>query len=248
MLLHFSISVRSGNGLEMWQISNKDGPASTRKFQPHEGFTKEETRTCKAMTFSDKLFAFCNGSVVKIMDSSDFKLKASLPCSRAHILKFSPMGTYVIVYEIFISSKENPDNPNLFIYTTDTGELVQSFVMKRHSEWEPFMAQDESFFAIMLNGDVHFYEKSEDGFSKTQQKLTGKVGGFSVSPGNYIELDRGKNTSSYIFFYLQDNHHTLRFTFAEPRAVRHCAVCLNILILKQVQLHPKASHKRTKWK
>lgn len=51
--------------------------------------------------------------------------------------------------------------------------------MKRHSEWEPFFSEDEKFFAIMLNGDVCFYED----FTKTQKKLSGKVGAFSVSPG-----------------------------------------------------------------
>lgn len=47
------------------------------------------------------------------------------------------------------------------------------------SSREPYFSQDESFFAIMLSGDVCFYEN----FSKTAQKLSGKVGGFSVSPG-----------------------------------------------------------------
>lgn len=45
---------------------------------------------------------------------------------------------------------------------------------------EPFFAQDESFFAIMINGEVTFYEN----FVKTNQKLGGKLGGFSVSPGD----------------------------------------------------------------
>jgi uncharacterized protein with WD repeat len=98
---------------------------------------------------------------------------------KPYIMKFSPKETFLVVYEIFTSSKENADNPNLFIYETATGAEKCSFVMKRHSEWEPFFAQDESFFAIMLNGEVCFYEN----FQKTAQKLSGKVGGFSVSPG-----------------------------------------------------------------
>lgn len=100
-------------------------------------------------------------------------------------LKFSPSSTYIVVYEIFFTTKENPEgNPNLFIYKTKTGEEVFSFKMKRHSEWEPHFSHDESLFSLMLNGEVHFYvSEGTSGFSKTSKKLGGKTGGFSVSPG-----------------------------------------------------------------
>lgn len=136
------------------------------------------------MSFSENFFAVGNSSDGVKVYNSKMELKFTVPRMKAYILKFSPKETYLIVYEIFTSNKENAENPNLFIYETATGAEKYSCVMKRHSEWEPFFAQDESFFAIMLNGEVCFYEN----FVKTQQKLSGKVGGFSVSPGEKLSL------------------------------------------------------------
>lgn len=154
-------------------MENKD---SARQFKP---FFKE-AKGARAMVYSENFFAYGNSTDgVKVYKSSNMELKFTAPRNKAYIIKFSPKETYLIVYEIYTSNKENPDLPNLFIYETESGQEKASFVMKRHSEWEPFFAQDESFFAIMLNGDVCFFEN----FTKTQQKLTGKVGGFSVSPG-----------------------------------------------------------------
>lgn len=172
--------VRSGKSLEVWNVENKDGAPSARQFKP----TFKEPKTARAMTYSDNFFAFGNSTDgVKVYKSSTMELKFIVPRMKAYIIKFSPKETYMIVYEIFTStSKENSDIPNLYIYETASGQEKCSFVMKRHSEWEPFFAQDESFFAVMLNGDVCFYED----FTKTQLKLSGKVGGFSVSPGKSI--------------------------------------------------------------
>lgn len=178
--------VRSGSGLETWNVENKAG---TREFKP---FFKE-AKAARAMVYSDNYFAYGNSTDgVKVYKSSNMELIFTVPRKKAYIIKFSPKETYMIVYEIFTSNKENSDNPNLFIYETESGEEKASFVMKRHSEWEPFFAQDESFFAIMLNGDVCFFEN----FTKTQLKLTGKVGCFSVSPGWLKSL----STSSLTFF------------------------------------------------
>lgn len=172
----FVCLVRSGSGLEIWNAENTDGNPSARVFKP---FFKE-AKAARSMTYSENFFAYGNTTDgVKVYNSTKMELKFTVPRTKAYIIKFSPKETYLIVYEIFTSNKENSDNPNLFIYETESGEEKASFVMKRHSEWEPFFAQDESFFAIMLNGDVCFFEN----FTKTQLKLSGKVGGFSVSPG-----------------------------------------------------------------
>lgn len=158
-------------------MENKDGAPSARQFKS----TFKELKAARTMAYSDNFFAYGNSTDgVKVFKSSTMELKFTVPRMKAYIIKFSPKETYMIVYEIFTSSKENPDKPNLYIYETASGQEKSSFVMKRHSEWEPFFSQDESFFAIMLNSEVCFFEN----FTKTQLKLSGKVGGFSVSPGN----------------------------------------------------------------
>lgn len=113
----------------------------------------------------------------------------------------------MIVYEIYVSKKDSPNNSNLFIYNADNGKELISFMTKKHSEWEPFISNDESVLAIMLGGDVHFYEISGDAFTKTSSKLTGKVGSFSLSPGNnthvavYLEGAKGSPSMTRLFKY-----------------------------------------------
>lgn len=180
--------MRSGTGLEVWNIQNKDAAPAQRQFKP---FFKD-TKPARAMCFSENFFAI--GSQVdgvKVYNAK-MELKFTLAArTKPFVLKFSSKETYLIVYEIFTSNKENSDTPNLFIYETASGQEKSSFVMKRHSEWEPFFAQDESFFAIMINGEVNFYEN----FTQSQQKISGKIGAFSVSPGK----------TSYIAVYLRGN-------------------------------------------
>jgi uncharacterized protein with WD repeat len=65
--------------------------------------------------------------------------------------------------------------------------------MKKHSEWEPYISNDEKILALMLAGDVHFYEIANGTFTKSPQKLSGKVGSFSLSPGQ----------STHVALYLQ---------------------------------------------
>lgn len=190
--------MRSGSGLEVWNVDNKSGVPSAQQFKP---FFKD-TVPARAMTYSENFFAAGNSvDGVKVYNSK-MELKCTLPHKKAYILKFTPKESYLIVYEIYTSSKENSENPNLFIYETANFTEKISFVMKRHSEWEPYFAQDESFFAIMLNGDVCFFEN----FTKTQLKLSGKVGSFSISPGAahaavYLKGLKGSPSMCRLFKY-----------------------------------------------
>jgi translation initiation factor 2A len=191
--------VRSGTGLEVWNVENKDSSASSaRQFKP---FFKE-TKPARALTYSENFFAVGNSADGVKVFNSKMELKFTIPRTKAYILKFTAKETYLIVYEIYTSTKDNAESPNLTIYETATGEEKCSFVMKRHSEWEPYFAQDESFFAIMLNGEICFYEN----FVKTQLKLSGKVGSFSVSPGAphvalYLRGVKGSPSMCRLFRY-----------------------------------------------
>lgn len=207
------VLVRSGSGLEIWNVENKDGTPATRQFKP---FFKE-AKAARSMAYSENYFAYGNTTDgVKVYDSATMKLKFTVPRTKAYIIKFSPKETFVIVYEIFTSSKENSDNPNLFIYETASGQEKVSFVMKRHSEWEPFFSQDESFFAVMLNGEVCFFED----FIKTQLKISGKVGSFSVSPGL---LSRSPECALNLIPPSFQEHHMLPFTCVGIKEVHRCA-------------------------
>jgi translation initiation factor 2A len=199
-----SLAVRSSSGVDIWQIENKDDPvASKRTFKP---FFKESKAAARCVAYSDKLFVYGGKEEMRVYDLN-YVHKYSIPHTRSHIVKFSHKGTFLIVYEIFISTKENPNSPNLFIYEADTGKELISFMMKKHSEWEPFISNDESVLAIMMNGDVHFYEIANGSFTKTAQKLSGKVGSFSLSPGQtthvalYLQGAKGSPSMAKLFRY-----------------------------------------------
>lgn len=106
----FNFLVRSGTGLEVYQHNNKTGSAVV-PFQPFEGFTKDESKACKALIFSEcgKFFAYGNGKEVKIMDEK-FNCKISLQVSEVENIRGNLNQSYgrkTIVMFIFLATKSN---------------------------------------------------------------------------------------------------------------------------------------------
>lgn len=90
-----------------------------------------------------------------------------------------------MTWESFSTTKDNPEgSPNLFVYSTETGQEVYSTIQKKNSVWEPSWSIDESIFALMLGGESLFFETtSADGFNKNTKKIGGLRNGLlSVSP------------------------------------------------------------------
>lgn len=175
--------MRSSTGVEVWKATA--GPKST--YAVEDKFKREETKLCRAIVFSPdgRLLAWGNGTDVKIA-SIEWKIVATLPRPKAFYLKFSPSGKYLMTWEIFTTSPSNPDgSPNLYIYEAETGIEVYSVIQKRQIDWEPYFSTDESIVAIMIGGEVLFYEiNGPDGFSKATKVLGGgRNGSFSLSPG-----------------------------------------------------------------
>ncbi|XP_070494966.1 eukaryotic translation initiation factor 2A [Chironomus tepperi] len=198
-----NFAVRSSSGVDIWEISNKDSlNASGRVFKP---FFKE-AKAARAVAYSSTSFAYGSNTEIKVFNLN-YELKYTIPRSRSHIIKFSPKGTFLIVYEIFVSTKESTTNQNLFFYEADTGKELISFAMKKHSEWEPYISNDESVLALMLAGDVHFYDIANGNFTKSSQKLSGKIGSFSLSPGPtthvalYLQSAKGSPSMARLFKY-----------------------------------------------
>jgi translation initiation factor 2A len=196
--------VRSSNGIEVWSIENKDDvTASARVFKP----IFKEARAARSMIFNEHYFAYGTNTEVKVFQLPECQLKYAIERPKSHILKFSPKGTFLIVYEIYISNKDNPNNSNLFFYEVTTGKQVASFVQKKNSEWEPFFNHDETMLALMVNGTVEFYDVSSSGFSKSSHRTVGKVGAFSVSPGVnthvavYVPGTKGSPSMARLFQY-----------------------------------------------
>lgn len=94
----------------------------------------------------------------------------------------------------------------------------------------------------MLNGEVCFFEN----FNKTSQKLSGKVGGFSVSPGkllsDYASMDR------FTSFKILKEHLTSPCIFEVTKAARPCAAFSNIRTWREVQSRRRASARPIRWR
>lgn len=116
-----SFAVRSSTGLDVWNIESKDG--AKRQFKPFFN----EAKGARAMTCSEHFYAYGNSVEGVKVFTSKMDLKFTVPRTKSHILKISPKESYLIVYEIYTSTKENPDNPNLFIYEVRCEANMTSF-------------------------------------------------------------------------------------------------------------------------
>lgn len=122
---------------------------------------------------------------VNICSTADWTVLRSLPRPKACYLKFSPAGNYLMTYESFFTTKDNPQGShNLFVYDANTGAQVYSVVQKKQSGWEPVWSQDEKLMALMLGGEAFFYEPaSEAGLTKQAKKIgSTRNGTLSVAP------------------------------------------------------------------
>lgn len=180
-----TLAIRSATGVEVWKSDGFKTP-----FVPDPGFARDESKLCRAIVYSPngRFLAWANGSTVQICTASNWKIVHKLPRPKAFYLKFSPRSTYLMTWEIYTenSKDEVKEKPNLFLYDVASGHEVFSIIQKRHADWEMHWAADESLFALMVGGEVLFYEVSENAEipAKPTKRLGGaRNGGVSVSPG-----------------------------------------------------------------
>lgn len=180
-----SLAIRSSTGVEVWKSDRPKAP-----FVPDTAFARDESKLCRAIVYSPngRFLAWANGSTVQISTVSNWKIVHKLPRPKAFYLKFSPRSTYLMTWEIYTENPKDEvkEKPNLFLYDVASGRELFSIIQKRHADWEMHWAADESLFAVMVGGEVLFYEvKSESAFPlKPTKRLGGaRNGGVSVSPG-----------------------------------------------------------------
>ncbi|XP_043276692.1 eukaryotic translation initiation factor 2A [Venturia canescens] len=172
------LAVRGSNGLNI-----KNGPPA---YTDVSAFTKDDGKSCKAMVFSPegRYFSWISGPTIKIALCNTWQIVAVIQRPKVCGLQFTPQGTYLMTWEPFIISKENPQgSPQLCIWKTENGELVKSFVQKRQSDWEPQWSNDEKLCGMLVNSDILFYENAD--FERYVQKINvTKFGKFRIAPGN----------------------------------------------------------------
>lgn len=180
-----TLAIRSSTGVEVWK---SDGPKAP--FVPDAGFARDESKLCRAIVYSPngRFLAWANGTTVQICSASNWKVIHKLPRPKAFYLKFSPRSTYLMTWEIYTENPKDEvkEKPNLFLYDVASGREVFSIIQKRHADWEMHWAADESLFAVMVGGEVLFFEVKPDAEfpTKPTKRLGGaRNGGVSVSPG-----------------------------------------------------------------
>lgn len=205
-----TLAIRSSTGVEVWKSDGFKAP-----FVPDPGFARDESKLCRAIVYSPngRFLAWANGSTVQICTVSDWKIKHKLPRPKAFYLKFSPQSTYLMTWEIYTENPKDEvkEKPNLFLYDVASGHEVFSIIQKRHADWEMHWAADESLFALMVGGEVLFYEVKENAEfpAKPTKRMGGaRNGGVSVSPGPsppfvafYVPGSKGAPSMCRLFRY-----------------------------------------------
>ncbi|XP_011311612.1 eukaryotic translation initiation factor 2A [Fopius arisanus] len=181
------LAVRGSTGIAL-----SNGPPS---YTEVSSFTKDDSKFCKAMTFSPdgRYFAWISGPTVKIALTTSWQIITVLQKPKVCAIKFSTLGNYLMTWEPFIVSPSNPQGgPQLHIWRSENGELVKSFIQKRQSDWAPQWSGDEKLCGVLINHDILFYENTN--FDTIKHKFNStKVGKFRI----------GSKCSPYhIIFYL----------------------------------------------
>ncbi|KAF0752570.1 eukaryotic translation initiation factor 2A [Aphis craccivora] len=153
-----NIAVRGSTGLALYQ--------SQTPYDPVSKFPLDVSPTFKFMLFgpNGKHFAWINNSKVVIVKTSDWKTVVELDYPKAAQLAYSSKGTYLVVYEPFMTTPSNPKgSPNVHILKTADGQLVKSLEYRDYKLWTPQWSSDEKICA----------------------RIKGlKLNNYSISPGN----------------------------------------------------------------
>lgn len=175
-----NIAVRGSEGV---YILNPVG-SSYKQLTKYNDF-QDSYKNCRICAFdpTGRFFAYCNNTHVKVIDlENECKEITTIDKPRTIYLKFSPLGTYLILWETFYVTKEDKrEVANLNIYNTMTGVVFMSMVHRKHQEKFVDWANDESVLAVQVHSEIQFYEKSKPGFIANRLRME-NLTSFSMSP------------------------------------------------------------------
>ena len=151
------LSVRGSEGLYLLTPSE----SNYSQLSKLDGF-QDNFKNCRISAFdnSGRYFSYCNSTSVFVVDlKNECKVVATINRPRTSYIKFSPQGSFLVLWETFYVGKDgNADNFNLNIYETVTGKLIKSFVQKKQAENFVDWTGDDSVFAVLIGPEVLFYD------------------------------------------------------------------------------------------
>jgi len=154
-------------------------------FAIHSGFTPDESKSVKVMSFSGdgRLLAWSNMSCVQVAMATEGKWTKhfTIPQPKVHTLAWSPQSNILATWEQYTTTAGKAPEPNLHLFSMKTGEKIKSFFQKKMNNWCPLWTSEEKVCSRMVNNEVQFYENQD--FETIAYKLhLAKVQDFSLSP------------------------------------------------------------------
>lgn len=155
-----------------------------------EGFQPPKDTVVRMSVYSPdgKYFAYSTPKEVHIVDPTNGQCIRTLSTEFDVVeIAFSPLGTFILTWERPKKNQETGNyDPNLKVWDTATGELVETFVQMNQGQWSIQYTYDEKYCArLVTTGLLQFYESRKLRTPYAKLKLEGATE-FTLSPGqNY---------------------------------------------------------------
>lgn len=155
------------------------------------GFTKPEGNLrCSIYSPNGRFFAWATPEQVTVVDPSTGHIVTTLPAPNVYEIGFSPLGTFIIIWQRPGKDETGNAVKNLRVWRTidddanDEGArpVVGEFVQKSQTGWNLHYTSDENFCARVVTNQVQFYESHDLGTVWNKLHLEG-VTDFAIAPG-----------------------------------------------------------------
>lgn len=124
-----------------------------------------------------------------MIDASNGNLVSTVPAVNVFQLGFSPLGTYIITWQLPSKDEEGNAKKNLKVWKTlpDEAEsaeraVVGEYVQKQQTGWNLQYSPDEKFCARCVTNEIQFFQ-SEDLRNPWNKLRVEGVTDFALSPG-----------------------------------------------------------------
>ncbi|KAF3053508.1 hypothetical protein E8E11_010926 [Didymella keratinophila] len=197
------------------------------------GFTPPEGNLrCKCYSPDSRYFAWASPEQVSVIDASNGNLVSTVPAVNVFQLGFSPLGTYIITWQLPSKDEEGNSKKNLKVWKTLPNEVegaeravVGEYVQKSQTGWNLQYSPDEKFCARCVTNEVQFFQ-SEDLRNPWNKLRVEGVTDFALSPGKnhsvavFVPERKGMPASVKVYQVPQFNSPVSQKTFYKSDKVQ----------------------------
>jgi len=160
-------------------------------YEAPAGFTRPEGNLrCSVYSPNGKFFAWATPEQVTVVDPSTGHIVTTLPAPNVYEIGFSPLGTFIIIWQRPGKDETGNAIKNLRVWRTideNTNEegarpVVGEFVQKSQTGWNLQYTADEKFCARVVTNQVQFYQSEDLGTVWNKLHIEG-VSDFAITPG-----------------------------------------------------------------